>query len=53
MRVPMLVQWPGHFPAGVVENGLMSGLDWFPTLVAAAGNPNIVEELKQGTTLNW
>ena len=26
----------------------MSGLDWFPTFVAAAGNPNIVEELKQG-----
>lgn len=52
MRVPMLVQWPGHFPSGVVENGLMSGLDWFPTLVAAAGNSNIVNELKEGTTLN-
>ena len=52
MRVPMLVQWPGHFPAGIVENGLMSGLDWFPTLIATAGNPNIVEELKAGTTLN-
>jgi len=26
----------------------MSGLDWFPTFVAAAGNPNIVDELKQG-----
>ena len=26
----------------------MSGLDWFPTFVAAAGDPNIVEELKKG-----
>ncbi len=51
MRVPMLIQWPGHIPAGKVENGLMSGLDWLPTLAAAAGNPNIVEELKEGKTL--
>ena len=43
-----MVRWPGHVPAGKVENGMMSGLDWFPTFVAAAGNPNIVEELKQG-----
>jgi arylsulfatase A-like enzyme len=34
-----------------VENGIVSGLDWFPTLVAAAGNPNIVEELKRGKKL--
>jgi arylsulfatase len=45
MRVPMLVQWPSHIPAGVVENGLMSGLDWMPTLVAAAGDPNLAEDL--------
>ena len=51
MRVPMLVQWPGHIPVGTVENGLMSGLDWLPTLVAAAGNPNITEELKEGKTM--
>ena len=50
-RVPMIVRWPGKVPAGKVENQLMSGLDWFPTLVAAAGNPNIVEELKQGKSL--
>jgi arylsulfatase A-like enzyme len=35
-------------PAGKVENGMISGLDWFPTLLAAAGNPNIGEELKKG-----
>jgi arylsulfatase A-like enzyme len=47
-RVPAIVRWPGKVPAGKVENGIVSGLDWFPTFVAAAGNPNIVEELKQG-----
>lgn len=47
-RVPAIIRWPGQVPAGKVENGLFSGLDWFPTLVAAAGNNNIVEELKQG-----
>ena len=30
------------------ENGIISGLDWFPTFVAAAGNPNIKEELAKG-----
>jgi arylsulfatase A-like enzyme len=38
-------------PAGKVENGIISGLDWFPTFVAAAGNPNIAEELKKGKQL--
>ncbi len=51
MRVPMIVRWPGKIPAGKVENGIMSGLDWFPTLVAAAGDPNIVDELKKGKQL--
>ena len=47
-RVPMIIRWPGKIPAGKVENAIVSGLDWFPTFVAAAGDPNIVEELKQG-----
>ena len=50
-RVPCIVRWPGKVPAGKVENGIMSGLDWFPTFVAAAGNPNIVDELKKGKQL--
>lgn len=50
-RVPALIRWPGHVPAGKVENGMFSGLDWFPTFVAAAGNQNIVEELKAGKKL--
>jgi len=50
-RVPCVIRWPGHVPAGKVENGIISGLDWFPTLVAAAGNPNIIDELKAGKQL--
>jgi arylsulfatase A-like enzyme len=49
-RVPAIVRWPGKVPAGKVENGLISGLDWFPTLLAAAGNPNIAEALKRAKT---
>jgi arylsulfatase A-like enzyme len=50
-RVPCIIRWPGHVPAGKVENGIISGLDWFPTFLAAAGDPNIVEELKAGKQL--
>jgi arylsulfatase len=50
-RVPAMVRWPGKVPAGKVENGMISGLDWFPTFVAAAGNPNIKEELLMGKKL--
>ncbi|MGO9597317.1 MAG: arylsulfatase [Isosphaeraceae bacterium] len=50
-RVPCIIRWPGKVPAGRVENELISGLDWFPTFVAASGNPDIVEELKQGKQL--
>jgi arylsulfatase len=50
-RVPMIIRWPGKIPAGKVENSLVSGLDWFPTLVAAAGNPNITDELLKGKQL--
>jgi arylsulfatase len=47
-RAPAMIRWPGNIPAGKVENGIISGLDWFPTFLAAAGNPNIAEELKKG-----
>ena len=50
-RVPMMVRWPGHVPAGKVENGIIALLDWFPTFVAAAGDANIIDELKQGKKL--
>ena len=50
-RVPAIIRWPGKVPTGKVENSIFSGLDWFPTFVAAAGNPNIVDELKAGKQL--
>lgn len=52
MRVPMIIRWPGKVPAGKIENGIMSGLDWFPTFVALAGNANIKDELLKGKDLN-
>jgi arylsulfatase len=51
MRVPCIVRWPGKVPAGKVENGVMSGLDWFPTFLAAAGDASIVDELRKGKDL--
>ena len=50
-RAPAMIRWPGKVPAGKVENGIISGLDWFPTFLAAAGNPDIAEELKKGKQL--
>jgi hypothetical protein len=41
----------GRIAAGKVENGIVSGLDWFPTFVAAAGNPNIAGEFTKGKQL--
>jgi arylsulfatase len=50
-RVPCLVRWPGHIPAGTVLNGIISHNDWFPTLLAAAGVTDIVDQLKVGGEL--
>jgi arylsulfatase A-like enzyme len=50
-RVPAIIRWPGHVKPGSVENGIFSGLDWFPTLVAAAGNPDITNQLLKGVKL--
>jgi arylsulfatase len=50
-RAPCIARWPGKIKPGTVENGLFSGLDWFPTLCAAAGNPNITEQLLKGVKL--
>jgi arylsulfatase len=50
-RAPAMIRWPGRVPAGKVENGIISGLDWYPTLMAAAGSANIGDELKKGKQL--
>jgi arylsulfatase len=50
-RVPAIIRWPGKIKPGGVENGIFSGLDWLPTLAAAAGNPNITVQLLNGVKL--
>jgi arylsulfatase len=52
MRVPMLVRWPGVIEPGTVYNDIISQEDWMPTLLAAAGEPDIVEKLKAGHEAN-
>ncbi len=50
-RVPAMVRWPGHIKPGEVSNQIFSGLDWFPTLLAAAGDTDIKDRLAKGTKL--
>jgi len=47
-RVPAMVRWPGRISPGTVSNEIMSHLDWMPTLLAAAGDPEIKEKLLTG-----
>jgi arylsulfatase len=47
-RVPAIIRWPGHIKPGEVSNGMVSGLDWFPTLLAAAGDPDVKDRLLKG-----
>jgi arylsulfatase len=51
-RVPCVLRWPGKVKPNQVINGVMSGMDWLPTFVTAAGNPNITQELLDGKTIN-
>ena len=45
-RVPAMVRWPGKIKAGVWSNEIMHHMDWLPTFLAIAGEPNIKEKLK-------
>ena len=47
-RVPLLVRWPKHVPAGVVTNDIVQHHDWLPTFLAMAGEPEINQKLLQG-----
>jgi arylsulfatase A-like enzyme len=47
-RVPCLIRWPGRIQAGSISNDLVSGLDWLPTFLAAAGDPGIKDKLLKG-----
>lgn len=51
-RTPSLIRWPGQIKAGTVSNEIISGMDWFPTFVAAAGDSGIKETFKKGATIN-
>ena len=48
MRVPALARWPGVLKPGAVHNEVMATEDWMPTLVAAAGEPDVVQKLLKG-----
>ncbi len=47
-RVPCFIRWPGHIKPDSVSNEIVSGLDWLPTLVAAAGDPDVKQKLLKG-----
>ena len=46
--MPILQQWTGHIKAGSVLNEVISGMDWMPTFLAAAGQNDIKEKLLEG-----
>ena len=50
-RVPAFIRWPGKIKAGTVSREIVSGLDWFPTLLAAAGDTGIKDKLLKGTPI--
>lgn len=47
-RVPCAIRWPGMIKPGTVSNELFSHVDMLPTLLAAAGEPDIVDKVKKG-----
>ena len=51
-RVPLLVKWPGIIAPGTTYNNIISQEDWLPTFLAAVGEPDIVEKVKNGYEAN-
>jgi len=47
-RAPCLTRWSGAIKPGTIINATMSHEDWLPTLLAAAGNPDVKEQLLKG-----
>ncbi len=47
-RVPAMVRWPGHIPAGSISNEIMHHMDWLPTFLAAAGEADVKDKLLKG-----
>jgi arylsulfatase A-like enzyme len=50
-RVPAMIRWPDHIKAGEISNEMISGLDWFPTLLAAAGDTTVTDRLLRGAKM--
>lgn len=48
IRIPFMIRWPGHIKPGTVSNEIFSLEDCLPTLLAAAGDPNVKQELLDG-----
>jgi arylsulfatase A-like enzyme len=46
-----MIRWPGHIPGGQVLNGIVSHVDWFVTLLSAAGDADIADRLQVGADL--
>ena len=51
-RVPAMVRWPGQIAAGSISNEVMSGMDWMPTFLAAAGQGDVPQKLLSGYSAN-
>ncbi len=50
MRIPMLVRWPGVVKPGSQVNDIVTLMDWMPTFAAAAGIPDLKDQMKSGFT---
>jgi len=47
-RVPFVIRWPGVIKPGTQVNDIVAHEDWMPTLLAAAGAPDVKEKLLTG-----
>jgi arylsulfatase A-like enzyme len=50
-RVPAMVRWPGHIKPGSIANDIFGSHDWFPTLLAIAGDDGVTDRLLKGWTI--
>ena len=51
-RVPCVMRWPGKIQADSVLNGIVSHIDMFPTLLAAAGDTTVTDRLLKGAKVD-
>jgi len=52
LRVPCMIRWPGHIKPGTEANGIQSHEDLYVSLAAAAGLPNLKDDLLKGYKMN-